>query len=205
MSLYGRGGHDSSGACWMYEHSMRHNPRIATTVALISVISSAVVALGVVLITGRFEATRARWQVAVSRLDELRGVLDDAASHADAALYEANGVWSLLEQDRAEPDPKSVLARFERQMNAAGSDRLRIALRVGERSELFMLYDDVLKPLWEVWDVEVASVHDGAPFDPEAAERLLKQAATAKSRFLNRSSELVGADLNLIDAPRSRA
>jgi hypothetical protein len=155
----------------------------------------------VVVISARYDTQRARRQVAVSRLDELRAVLDEAASDAASAHYEANGVWSLLEQDRDEPDPKSVFTNFSEHLNAAGNHRLRIALRVGETSELSTLYDDILKPLWALWEAQAASLHNDAWFDAEAAKRLLEHADTAKSTFLNRASELVGPDLELLESP----
>jgi hypothetical protein len=78
---------------------LRHHRQIEAAIAIVSVVSSAVVAIVVAVIANRGQTTRLALQISAERMNELRSVLDEAASALRGAVREMNGIVSLLDRD----------------------------------------------------------------------------------------------------------
>lgn len=111
---------------------------MADSIAIISVVSGAVVAVTVPLISSALERLRLRSQLRESRIDELRAVLDQAA----IALDEARAglpTWEVLAQEQR--SQVAAYADSRKALSAVGAQGERIAVRLGEYSPLFTSYE----------------------------------------------------------------
>jgi len=133
--------------------------RVGSAIAIISVVASAIVAIVVAVLASRGETRRLELQISAERLNELRGVLDEAASALRAALLEMNGIASLLDQrlDQAlgnGPRVDDVYSIFQDRYWLAARLRERMALRLGPRAELARTYSsgvDACHAFFDVW------------------------------------------------------
>jgi hypothetical protein len=180
---------------------------MASAIAIVSIASSAIVAVTVTILGARLARAQQLVQASVTRLDELRGVIDSAALQLRDALYDANGVWSLLDQnDPTNPPPAPVLAEFEKHLNEMDDSKTRIDVRLGPSSDLARRYESTREPLIALWSDFVGVVHQGRDFDASASERLLTRAAHEKDLFLSEASQLLdpGVTLAASSAARTR-
>ena len=136
-------------------------------------------------------------QASVTRLDELRGVIDSAALQLRDALYDANGVWSLLNMGDPTTPPGPVLTDFEKHLNEMDDSKTRIDVRLGRSSDLAQRYESSREPLWALWKHFVDVIHNGLDFDASSSERLLEQAAQQKDLFLDEASQLLDPGVTL--------
>jgi hypothetical protein len=74
---------------------------LADSVAIVSIVSGATVAVTVPFISATLERRRLRWQTDTARMDELRALLDTASVH----MYEA---WTVLYEIEQEFGPESA-------------------------------------------------------------------------------------------------
>jgi hypothetical protein len=124
---------------------------MANTVAIISVVSGATVAIVVPWITATLERRRLRQQVAESRIDELRTVLDEAAI-ALARCFSALPTWDVVGQAVEQgADTASVLAESRKAVEDTGAQAERIAVRLGESSLVFAGYEQARAALWKLY------------------------------------------------------
>jgi hypothetical protein len=171
---------------------------MASAIAIVSIVSSAIVAVAVTILSARLTRAQQLVQASVTRLDELRGVIDSAALQLRDALYDANGVWSLLDQDDStNPPPAPVFAEFEKHLNEMDDSKTRIEVRLGRSSDLARRYESSREPLWALWEHFGGVIHHERDFDAGASERLLRQAAQQKDLFLDEASELLGTGVTL--------
>ena len=178
---------------------------MASAIARVSIASSAIVAVAVTILSARLARSQQLVQASVTRLDELRGVVDTAALQLRDALYDANGVWSALDQsDPKNPPPATVLAEFEKHLNEMDDSKTRIDVRLGRSSNLARCYESTREPLWALWEQFVGAVHQGREFDGSGSERLLNQAAQQKGAFLDEASQLLLPDVTLAASSAAR-
>jgi hypothetical protein len=171
---------------------------MASAIAIVSIASSAIVAVAVTILSARLARAQYLVQASVTRLDELRGVIDSAALQLRDALYDANGVWSLLDQnDSTNPPPAPVLAEFEQHVNEMDDSKTRIDVRLGPSSDLARRYESTREPLIALWEHFVGVIHHGHDFDASASERLLQRAAQEKDLFLDEASQLLEPGVTL--------
>ena len=109
-------------------------------IAIICVVSSAIVAIVVAVLASRGKARRLEPQISAERLNEVRGVLDEAASALKGALLEMNGIVSLLDEglEQAPGEGTTVddlFSGFQDQSGHAARLRERMALRLGPHAE----------------------------------------------------------------------
>lgn len=171
---------------------------MASAIAIVSIASSAFVAVAVTILSARLGRAQYLVQASVVRLDELRGVIDTAALQLRDALYDANGVWSLLDQnDSTNPPPAPVLAEFELHLNEMDDSKTRIDVRLGRLSKLARRFQSTREPLLASWEHFVGVVHHGRDFDASSSERLLRQAAQERDLFLDEASQLLEPGVTL--------
>lgn len=115
-----------------------HTGRVAEPIAIISIVSGAVVAITVPLISSALERRRLRSQLAESRIDELRVVLDEAAIALDRART-GLPTWEVLGQEQR--NHVAAYADLRVALAAVGAQAERIAVRLGESSPLFTSYE----------------------------------------------------------------
>jgi hypothetical protein len=176
---------------------------VAVTVALaiVSVVSGAAVAIVVPWITSALERRRLRQQVAESRIDELRAVLDEAAIALGRARS-ALPTWEVLAQ---EPDMVGALAESRRAIEAVGAQTERIAVRLGERSEVFSGYNEAQSALWKLHHhlaaentlEKIPGVATGERLNPDEDHRFLEGRRT----FREASRAIVGPDVIASNRP----
>jgi hypothetical protein len=175
---------------------------VSTAIALVSIVSTAAVAIIVTLLSSRAEARRSRWQANFARFDELRSVLDDAVIALGNAIYEMNGVFSMLEQELGEEEARQeLLKKLENHLNEVGRYKERIALRLGRGASLSAAYGSAYETCWEAWNIFVEVIWQGAEFDPAKRQRvvgLTEKAAQEHSAFVEAASRIVGPDLSAV-------
>jgi hypothetical protein len=93
---------------------------MANAVAIISVVSTAVVAIAVPLISARLERRRLAWQSRQAQLDELRRLLDDATLRIQEATVV---LWEILDVPFPQGPPRTMqrLATMERSTFSEGA------------------------------------------------------------------------------------
>jgi hypothetical protein len=159
---------------------------LEAAIAIISVLSSAAVAIVVAVLANRGETTRLGFQISAERLNELRAVLDEAASALRDALFAMNGIVSLLDQglERALGDGPTVgelYAEFQ-------------GRRLGPSAELTRTYTtavDACDAFFEVW----GDRWTGGRYDAQAALRANQAVADgerAHEELLETASATVG-------------
>jgi hypothetical protein len=171
---------------------------VGAAIAIVSVVSSAVVAVVVALLASRGETARLELQISAERLDELRGVLDEAASALSGALLAMNSIVSRLDfPDQRGGDPRTVdelYSEFEDQYWAAARQRERIALRLGPHAELVETYGtaiDAFHALFAAWEDRRSDIlWDGPP--SASANRAAADAGSAYSALLELAAAMVG-------------
>ena len=180
---------------------------MASAIAIVSIVSSAAVAIGVAILGARLARAQQLVQASVTRLDELRGVIDSAALQLRDALYDANGVWSLVNMADPPTPPGQVFTEFEKHLNEMDDSKTRIDVRLGRSSDLARRYESSRKPLWVLWEHFNDVIHRGREFDVSSAERLLEQAAQEKDLFLDEASQILdpGVTLAASSAATTRA
>jgi hypothetical protein len=175
---------------------------VEAVIAIVSVVASAAVAIAVAVAAHRAEAARLRYQISSERVDELRGVLDDAAMVLRGALFEMNGIVSLLDQGLEQalgggPTVNDVYATFQERHWEAGRLAERIALRLGPGNELTRVYRvgvDSCDAFFDVWGER----WNGHEWDDELSRRANQAGGDgerAYQRFLAASAAMVGPGL----------
>jgi len=171
-----------------------------TAIPIISILSSAAVAVILHLLSTRAEVRRSRWQGNFARFDELRSVLDEALIALADAVYEANGVLSMLEQGLGDGDQRlEFLKKLENNLNRAGEFKERIALRLGREAPLSETYAAAYLACWEAWEVFTQVLWQEEEFNAERREkatRVIEQAGELHDTFVERASSIVGPDLS---------
>jgi hypothetical protein len=178
-------------------------------IALVSVLTSATVAICVPLLTTRIEARRWIRQIRVSRLDELRAVADSAS----VALAEAENVLLSTElaveraRARAATPAAEAAATAAVEQAAEATEAVqralhRTAVRLGWRSPVTQLYataHDVLTDELTLLD----DVREGGPCsdDPAAWNEVARALHAVRERysrsreqFYTETSRLVGIE-----------
>jgi hypothetical protein len=176
-------------------------------IAIISVVSSAIVAIVVAVLASRGETMRLELQISAERFNELRGILDEAASALKGALLGMNGIVSLLDQGLVQalgdgPTIDKLYSEFQDQLWHAARLRERMALRLGPRAELVRIYGsgvdacDAFFHVWgdrwsgNAWEGELSSRANQAIADGEKAhEELLVVAAAIVGPRLGQSQQ----------------
>jgi hypothetical protein len=139
---------------------------MANVVAIISVLSTAAVAIAVPFINARLERRRLAWQSKQAQLDDLRRLLDDA----NLRIQEATGVlWEILDVPFPQGPPRTmdrlatmerstfsedelsrigVLAdRYERTFQEITQDGTRLDLRLGPDDSVTRAHAEVTRQL----------------------------------------------------------
>jgi len=142
---------------------------MASSVALVSVITSGAVAVGVPLVTARLQRSQRRDDRRAERLDELRAVVDAASialARAESALEELE---TAVEKEAAQASSEIDVARTDgavstarRMIRDVGEASHRIAARLGWVTEPCHLYGAALKEL-KAELVMLIDVRDGGP------------------------------------------
>ncbi len=155
-------------------------------------------AITVAIVSTRAAREQQRLQASLARLDELRNVLDSAALELRDALYDANGVWSLLDAPREDgPDPNEIRFEFEKHLNAMDDWKTRIDVRLGRSSALSQQFEACRAHLWPLHQHFVGATFQGQAFDSVETERLLTAARAEYERFIDAATNLLSPDLTL--------
>jgi hypothetical protein len=145
---------------------------VSEWIPLASVIASAAVGLGVPFISARNDRERILDQAEQGRLDELRGVIDDAGAAVTAAIFELDR--SIDEANAPTPvvEPPLITLARNRQALDAYTERLeglwahenRLAVRVRPEDLIYFHYGEAVtalqKPLWVLGGVAAGGVFD---------------------------------------------
>ncbi|MEA2496412.1 MAG: hypothetical protein QOJ29_4323 [Thermoleophilaceae bacterium] len=175
---------------------------MGAAIAIISVVASATVAIVVAVLASRGETARLKLQISAERLNELRAVLDESASALSGALYEMNGIVSLLDQELEQalgggPTVENVYSDFQDRFAHASRLRERIALRLGPRAELVGTYAagvDACQAFFNVWGERWR----GSPWNEQLSSRANQAVADgerAHAKLLEIASAMVGPSL----------
>jgi len=120
---------------------------VAESIAIVSVVSTAAVGLGVPLINSRLERNRFRLESNKERADEIRSVLDSAAQAVVGALKPLAVLVpaGVPEPTEAQPpgwtpEMSSVLDEFEAAYIEVGRQQRRLAVRLGSDSPVVLAY-----------------------------------------------------------------
>ena len=120
---------------------------MANTVAIVSVVSGATVAITVPFINAVLERQRLRWQGNQARLDELRGLVDAAVGDMVRAH---DLIWDIAtavdaQADDETPDPRlgELSAELTKTYVAVKTLATRIGLRLGSEDEVAAAANDV--------------------------------------------------------------
>ena len=178
---------------------------MGSAIAIISVVSTAIVAIVVAVLASRGETTRLELQISAERFNELRGVLDEAAAALRGALLEMNGIVSLLDQglEKALGDGPSVdnlYSEFQDQLSLAARLAERMALRLGPHAELVRAYGsgvDACDAFFNVW----GDRWRGSAWDGQLSSRANKAVADAErahEELLALASAMVGPSLGQV-------
>jgi hypothetical protein len=125
---------------------------VAETIALVSIVSGAAVAILVPFVNARLEGARLIQQRRDVRMDELRGMLDEALQH----LYVAFTIlYEIDEESRREPPrPDWSETRLEKlgqrlteQADVVMHDSLRISLRTPPSAAIYDAHREALNPI----------------------------------------------------------
>jgi hypothetical protein len=126
------------------------NEAVAETIALVSIVAGAAVAVLVPFISARLEQSRLTEQRENARFEELRGLLDDAVKHLLAVrnlLLDIEG-----ESKREPPRPEwsesrllQLVTQLSEQTGVMSEDDLRMRLRLPEGSAIYDAYRDAKK------------------------------------------------------------
>ena len=173
---------------------------VSDWVPIASVVATAVVGLGVPIVSSRFDREKIRDQADEGRRDELRDVIDKAGARLTETIY-------ALDDARAEAQ-ESVGTETEEGYRFASIDvdgytekvkelwtyENQLAVRVGSEDELHARYADATSELGKAITT-LSAVQNGAEFDRERARELthLRSAAfTAQSAFHDAAARRVG-------------
>jgi hypothetical protein len=112
---------------------------LAEAIALASVISGALVAILVPLITSRLESKRVLLQVTEARLDELRTILEQAAVAVQLAKKTAEAAMKPIQEDR-EPASSESIAQLDYAIGAVTAFSPKIAIRLSRFHDVHFNY-----------------------------------------------------------------
>jgi hypothetical protein len=168
---------------------------VAEAVAIVSVVSGAVVAVGVPFINARLERAKVIAQAEGARLDELRSVLDGAAVSLGVAR---STIADFIEATAREAEPWSPPAvdavdKAQLALRELGLWRRRLAIGLGPDSPTYIAYADFVdafraryvNPVW-------LARRNNTPFEDLPGEELLEP----DRRFASEASQLIGVSLS---------
>jgi len=178
-------------------------------VALVSVITSGVVAVAVPLVTARLQRSQRSDDRRAERFDELRSVVDAASvalAHAESAL---RALEAAIERESRDASTEAAAAQTDVAIGV-GEDAIRgveeashrAAVRLGWTTEPCQLYGAALKDLG-VEFVTLVDVRDGGPSadDLEAWAEVVHSLQEIHARYTEHrvafyaaASQLVGPD-----------
>jgi len=139
-----------------------HDHRVADTVAIVSIVSTSTVALGVPFIAARLERRRIAWQDERRRADDLAGFLDSAFIAAGEAWRVRNELAAEFNADRSSSRLPNLKAQFHEASKTVVMNGLRMKLRVGRGSTLDEAHEKVAYyfDIYRRW-FDDAMEHDG--------------------------------------------
>jgi hypothetical protein len=149
---------------------------LADAVALVSIASSAAVALGVPLINARLEQRRLRFQRDLNQLDELRSVIDETATELENSLRQARVVEFAVEAqqspcaDGSEADTVAAsLAALDNCRAHLAQMSQRLAVRLGPDHRLVSDAHDAQRRLDSAYEI-LSSAAEGGPASDDPTE-----------------------------------
>jgi hypothetical protein len=125
------------------------NEEVAEAIALVSIVSGAAVAVLVPFVNARLERSRLTQQSRVIRVDELRGLLDEALQHLyvlGTILYEVNEERprELPRPDWSEKRLGQLGQRLTAQTDVVMQDGLRISLRTPQGAAIYAAHQEAV-------------------------------------------------------------
>jgi hypothetical protein len=177
---------------------------VSDWVPIASVAATAAVALGVPFITARLDIRRIRAQADEARLDELRGVIDDAGTELRSAILAFGDTTTelralnfdsgpVLRSDHR-PDPVQSLQQYQERVKALCSWESRLATRVGTSDPLHTAYARAVEHLNDVL-LPFSEIVIGDQYDSERSrdiENARKAAVDAQGEFNDAAAQRVG-------------
>jgi hypothetical protein len=126
--------------------------RVAEAIAIVSIVSGAAVAVLVPFVNARLERSRLMEKKRDVRVDELRGLLDDALQHlyvAGTILYEIQeeAARELPRPDWSEKRLLQLGEQLTEQSDVVNQDALRIRLRTPEGAAIFAAYQEAVSAI----------------------------------------------------------
>ena len=175
---------------------------VSDWVPIASVVATAVVGLGVPIVSSRFDREKIRDQADEGRRDELREVIDEAGAHLTETIYALDdAVWRGRESARADMDEDAgAIAEsinvdgYEERVKKLWTYENRIAVRVGSADDLHARYAEATRELGKAIS-PLSAIKSGAEFDRDRSRELTdarSSAFTAQSAFHDAAARRVG-------------
>jgi hypothetical protein len=178
------------------------NGEVAEAIALVSIVSGAAVAVLVPFVNARLERARLTQQSRDARVDELRGLLDDALQHlyvSGTILYEINE-----ERPRGLPRPDwsdkrlgQLGQRLTEQTDVVQQDGLRISLRTPPSAAIYAAHREALDAMLR-YEVQYRHFAESGLRDQEKPpEAPLHEVSVAAEKLVTEVRAFAG----VVDAP----
>jgi hypothetical protein len=175
---------------------------VSDWVPIASVAATAVVALGVPFITARFDLRKIRAQADEARLDELRGVIDDAGAELRAAIISFGEAITDLRGHAAAVkavgrdagNAMPTVEQYVEHVKALWSYESRLAIRVGNADPLHAAIARAVEHLNDVI-LHFSEIALGEPYDGERSrhiENARSEAVDAQGDFNDAAAQRVG-------------
>ena len=175
---------------------------VSDWVPIVSVVATAVVGLGVPIVTSRFDREKIRDQADEGRRDELRDVIDEAGAQLTATISALDDAVSLgRESARAGMDEDAdAIAEsidvdgYTRHVKKLWTYENQIAVRVGSADDLHARYADATRELGKAITT-LSAVKNGADLDQDRwgeLNQLRSAAFTAQTAFHDAAARRVG-------------
>lgn len=168
---------------------------MADTVAIVSIVSGAAVAIFVPFINATLERRRLDQQARESRLDELRAVLDRATRHVNTAW---TTLYDMEQAVGTEPPVDRLLGfgtKLRKEVDVVVEDGLAIKLRTPDGSSIARAHEDLLNVL-SLYEVDYRRfVEEGGLDNDEIPPRPpTGEASEAMTSFIKEVRAFVGVD-----------
>jgi hypothetical protein len=161
---------------------------VPEAVAIVSVLSTAIVAVAVPFINAKLETKRFRLQVAANRADELRDVLEDVASRAISCHQTLISIRTAVE--REPPKAKERLEAGRQAYIDLWESEARVGVRLGTESPVYRTYSELVSALQVL---AFASMPDEAdqPGSDDRSQAASVRAGKAMKAFLHAAAARV--------------
>lgn len=158
---------------------------VADTVAIVSIVSGAAVAISVPFINARLERRRIDQQARESRLDELRALLDRATQHINTAWTTLYDIEQTAETELPATRILEFGAELGKEVGVLVEDGLAIRLRTPDGSPIAWAHEDMQNVL-STYEVDYRRyVEEGGLDNNEIPPRSpTAQAAEAMTAFI---------------------